>query len=116
MTRASWFIAAREPRGALGDLQVALGANPTDAAILSLMAAAYELEGAEAMTADSLAKAVEFSGGGAAETERYVRFLRERGRDAVADALMQRPEPVKPPVRASAPLDGSARCPAPDAP
>ena len=118
LAQAGWFIETGKAGPALEALRVALGQNPRSPAILTLMGAAYQLEGSDAMAADSLARAVEITGGGAAETEAYARFLRARGRDAVADALVSQvaeaePAPAPAPAPARAPADTSNRCPAP---
>ncbi len=87
--RAASHIEAGQPRDALIDLRVAQGHSPRDPEVLTLMAAAYQLDGSNALAGDSLARAVEMADGGAAETELYARFLREQGRNEVADVLFK---------------------------
>lgn len=86
--RASFFIAADNPRDAILALRMALDQSARDPAIVTLMAAAHERDGSTELAAESLALAVEFSGSGVAESLRYVQFLMQSGRTEVSDTVL----------------------------
>lgn len=86
--RATWAIADDRPGEAIIDLRSAQSQAPRDAAILTLMAAAYERDGSTDLVGEQLAKAVEVSNGGAQESLRYARFLRGQGRDQIAETVL----------------------------
>ncbi len=82
--RAAWSIEADQAPDAILDLRRALGQQPRDAEILTLMAHAHEREGSLALAGERLALAVDVSGSAPAETMRYATFLLRDGRTAAA--------------------------------
>ena len=94
--RAAWLIDEDRPGDAIVDLRAALGQAPRDAAILTLMAAAHERDGALDLAAERLALAVEVSGAGPEESLRYARLLIRQGRATVADTVLTEARRVSP--------------------
>ncbi len=86
--RATWLIDEDRPGDAIVDLRAALGQAPRDAAILTLMAAAHERDGALDLAGERLALAVEVSGSAPAESLRYAQFLLRDGRTQAADTVL----------------------------
>ena len=94
--RAAWLIDEDKPGDAIVDLRAALGQAPRDAAILTLMAAAHERDGALDLAGERLALAVEVSGSAPAESLRYAQFLLRDGRTQAADAVLTEARRVNP--------------------
>ncbi len=95
--RARWRIEADRTEEALLDLRAALTEAPRDAEVMTIMAMAHEREGATEQVGERLARAVEASNGGLAESLRYARFLLREERvgqaeSVVLDALRRAPE------------------------
>lgn len=86
--RAGWFIAEDKPGDAIVDLRAALDQNPRDAAILTLMASAYERDGNLDLAGEQLSRAVEVSGAAADESLRYAQFLLRQGRLQPAETVL----------------------------
>lgn len=82
--RAAWSIEEDRAGDAILDLRRALGQQPRDAEILTLMAQAHEREGSLALAGERLALAVDVSGSAPAEAIRYASFLLREGRTAAA--------------------------------
>ena len=94
--RARWRIEADRTEEALLDLRAALTEAPRDAEVMTIMAMAHEREGATEQVGERLARAVEASNGGLAESLRYARFLLREDRlgqaeSTVLDALRRAP-------------------------
>ena len=94
--RAAWLIDEDRPGDAIVDLRAALGQAPRDAAILTLMAAAHERDGALDLAGERLALAVEVSGSGPEESLRYAGLLIRQGRATVADTVLTEARRVNP--------------------
>ena len=94
--RAAWSIDEDRPGDAIVDLRAALDQAPRDAAILTLMAAAHERDGALDLAGERLALAVEVSGSGPEESLRYAGFLIRQGRATVADTVLTEARRVSP--------------------
>ena len=95
--RARWRIDADRTEEALLDLRAALTEAPRDPEIMTIMAMAHEREGATEQVGERLARAVEASNNGRAESLRYARFLMREDRigqaeSIVLDALRRAPE------------------------
>jgi predicted Zn-dependent protease len=86
--RASWSIEDDRASDAIIDLRTALGQEPRDAEILTLMARAHEREGSLGLAGERLAAAVNVSGAAAAESLRYANFLQRNGRAAAAQSIL----------------------------
>ena len=86
--RAGWAIDDDRAGDAIVDLRTALGQEPRDAEILTLMARAHEREGSLALAGERLALAVDVSGAGAEESLRYAAFLQREGRPAAARTVL----------------------------
>ena len=94
--RGGWFIADDKPGDAIVDLRAALDQSPRDAAILTLMAGAYERDGSLDLAGEQLARAVEVSGAAADESLRYAQFLLRQGRPQVAETVLVNARQVSP--------------------
>ncbi|WP_083225664.1 tetratricopeptide repeat protein [Neptunicoccus sediminis] len=86
--RAAWAIDDDRAAEAIVDLRTALGQEPRDAEILTLMAQAHEREGALALAGERLALAVDVSGAGPEESLRYAAFLLRNGRTPAARSIL----------------------------
>nr|WP_325249956.1 tetratricopeptide repeat protein [Amylibacter sp.] len=86
--RATWAIDDDRSPEAIVDLRTALGQQPRDAEILTLMAQAHEREGAQALAGERLALAVDVSGAGPEESLRYAAFLLRSGRTPAARSIL----------------------------
>ena len=86
--RATAAIRADRPEAAIRDLRSALGQEPRDASLLTLMAQAHERNGARELAGDMLARAVEVSNRAPAESLRYARFLQRAGRPSAAEGVL----------------------------
>ncbi|WP_164738140.1 tetratricopeptide repeat protein [Frigidibacter oleivorans] len=86
--RAGLLIGEDDPGAAIVDLRTALGQEPNDPEILTLMAAAHERDGSPELAGERLALAVDLSGGAPAESLRYAQFLLRDGRRAAAEAVL----------------------------
>ncbi|MDX8349217.1 tetratricopeptide repeat protein [Cognatiyoonia sp. IB215446] len=82
--RAGWAIADDRADQAILDLRMALGQQPRDAEILTLMADAHEREGSLALAGERLALAFDISGAAPDTALRYASFLMREGRSAAA--------------------------------
>ena len=95
--RARLALDADRPEAAVQDLRAALAQAPGDAGALTLMALAYERQGARELAGEQLARAVEASDRAPAESLRYAAFLMQEDRAGpaeavVVDALRRAPE------------------------
>lgn len=86
--RAERRIAADQPEAAITDLRAALNQEPRDSETLTLMAMAYERQGARELAGERLALAVEVSDAAPAESIRYARFLMQDDRIGPAEAVV----------------------------
>lgn len=86
--RAAWRIQADDPGAAIVDLRKAQDQAPRDASIMTLLAEAHERDGAKDLAGEQLAKAVDASNRGVAESLRYATFLQRDGRTAAAMAVL----------------------------
>jgi predicted Zn-dependent protease len=86
--RARAAIDADRAQDAITDLRLALGAAPRDAEILTIMALAYERDGARELMGERLALAAEVSGAAPAESLRYASFLMQEDRPGPAEAAV----------------------------
>lgn len=82
--RAGWAIEEDRADQAILDLRRALGQQPRDADILTLMARAHEREGSLALAGERLALAFDISGAAPDAAIRYANFLLRDGRDVAA--------------------------------
>ncbi|MEL6681420.1 MAG: tetratricopeptide repeat protein [Pseudomonadota bacterium] len=82
--RATWAIADDRADEAILDLRQALGQQPRDAEILTLMADAHEREGSLALAGERLALAFDISGAAPDAAIRYANFLLRDGRSVAA--------------------------------
>ncbi|MFV0491066.1 MAG: tetratricopeptide repeat protein [Pseudorhodobacter sp.] len=94
--RAGWAIDDDRPSAAIFDLRTAQGQAPLDVQVMTLLARAFERDGSLDLAGEQLAKAVEASRGAAEESLRYARFLRQRGREAVAETVLNDARRVSP--------------------
>jgi tetratricopeptide (TPR) repeat protein len=86
--RAAQAIRRDRPEAAILDLRTALGQEPRDAGLLTLMAQAHERNGARELAGEMLSRAVEVSNRAPAESLRYARFLQRAGRMAAAEGIL----------------------------
>ena len=86
--RATWAIEDDRTSDAIIDLRTALGQEPRDAEILTLMAQAHDRDGATALVGERLAQAVTVSGAAVDESLRYAAFLQDEGRTAAAKTVL----------------------------
>ncbi|WP_179378118.1 tetratricopeptide repeat protein [Jannaschia marina] len=82
--RAIWAIDEEAPKLAIVDLRSALAQQPRDTELMTLLAAAHDLDGTRGLALEQLAIAAEVSGHAAREAERYADALLAEGRDGVA--------------------------------
>lgn len=94
--RAAWLIDEDKPGEAIVDLRTALGQNPRDPVILTLMAQAHERDGSPELAGERLAAAVEVSGSAPEESLRYAEFLSKSGRAGAALAVLVEARRVNP--------------------
>lgn len=94
--RAAWLVEDDKPGDAIVALRTALDQSPRDPEILTLMAAAHERDGSMDLAGERLAKAVEVSGGRAAESLRYAQFLINQGRRSAALTVLIEARKVNP--------------------
>ena len=95
--RAKLALDADRPEAAVQDMRTALAQAPADAEALTVMALAYERQGARELAGEQLARAVEASDRAPAESLRYAGFLMQDARTGpaeavVVDALRRAPE------------------------
>ncbi|WP_406871238.1 hypothetical protein ABEB22_21170 (plasmid) [Thioclava sp. 'Guangxiensis'] len=95
--RSTWLIAEDRTEEAVVALRGALADAPQDAQILTLLAQAYQREGRNSLMADMLARAVETSNQGEAESLQYARYLMGQQQTGPAetilvDALRRKPD------------------------
>lgn len=86
--RARWAIDDDRGSDAIIDLRRALGQEPRDAEILTLMADAHQREGSLALAGERLALAVDITGSAPEEALRYASFLQQQGRDVAARSVL----------------------------
>jgi tetratricopeptide (TPR) repeat protein len=86
--RAAWLIAEDRADQAILDLRTALGQQPRDAEVLTLMAQAHEREGNRALAGERLALAADITNGAPNEAVRYANFLLTDGRAAAARSVL----------------------------
>jgi Flp pilus assembly protein TadD len=85
--RAAWLIAEDRADQAILDLRTALGQQPRDAEVLTLMAQAHEREGNRALAGERLALAADIANSSPTEAIRYANFLLTDGRAAARSVL-----------------------------
>ena len=95
--RAKLALDADRPEQAVQDMRTALAQAPRDAEALTVMALAYERQGARELAGEQLARAVEAADRAPAESIRYARYLMQDDRTGpaegvVVDALRRAPE------------------------
>jgi cellulose synthase operon protein C len=98
--RAMDHIEADRVEQALLDLRTAITEAPRDPEVMTIMAMAHEREGARELAGERLARAVEASNFGIAESLRYARFQIGEGRlgpaeSTMLDALRRAPQNVE---------------------
>lgn len=86
--RAGWAIEDDRGSDAIIDLRRALGQEPRDPEILTLMAEAHDREGSMALAGERLALAVDITGSAPEESLRYAGFLQRQGRDVAARSVL----------------------------
>jgi tetratricopeptide (TPR) repeat protein len=86
--RAGWAIEDDRGSAAILDLRRALGQEPRDPEILTLMAEAHDREGSMALAGERLALAVDITGSAPDESLRYASFLQRQGRDVAARSVL----------------------------
>lgn len=94
--RAIWAISQDRTGDAILDLRNAQGQAPRDPQIMTLLASAFERDGSADLAGEQLAKAVEASGSAAEESLRYAAFLREQGRNQIAESILTDARRVSP--------------------
>lgn len=94
--KGGWAIDDDQPGEAIMNLRAAQSQAPRDVQVMTLLARAFERDGSLDLAGEQLAKAVEASGGGAEEALRYARFLRQRGREVVAETVLTEARRVSP--------------------
>ena len=86
--RAKLALDADRPEAAVQDMRTALAQAPRDAEALTVMALAYERQGARELAGEQLARAVEASDRAPAESLRYAAFLMQDDRTGPAEAVL----------------------------
>lgn len=86
--RARFQLDADQPEAAIADLRAALREAPRDPAIMTLMAAAHEREGAHELAIERLALATELSSHAPSEALRHAGALAARGRTGPAETVL----------------------------
>ncbi|WP_066010288.1 tetratricopeptide repeat protein [Thioclava sp. SK-1] len=86
--KAAWLITDDQTEEAVLTLRAALANDPTDAQAMTLMAQAYQREGRTQLMADMLARAVEASNQGAAESLQYVGYLSSQSQFRSAETIL----------------------------
>lgn len=86
--KAGWLILDDSVGEALTLLREALDQNPRDAAIMTLMAQAYERDGNRDLMREMLASAVEASGRAPDESLRYAKYLAIEGKLLPAESVL----------------------------
>ena len=86
--RAKLALDADRPEAAVQDMRTALAQAPHDAEALTVMALAYERQGARELAGEQLARAVEASDRAPAESLRYAGFLMQDDRTGPAEAVL----------------------------
>ena len=86
--RAKLALDADRPEAAVQDMRTALAQAPGDAEALTVMALAYERQGARELAGEQLARAVEASDRAPAELLRYAGFLMQDDRTGPAEAVL----------------------------
>ncbi|MGY6694820.1 MAG: tetratricopeptide repeat protein [Roseinatronobacter sp.] len=86
--RATWSLQDGELLQAQSDLRSAQAQDPNNPLIMTFLAAAFARDGSIDLAGEQLARAVQASNNRAAETLRYVAFLREQGRTSAIEPLL----------------------------
>ncbi|HQY43014.1 MAG TPA: tetratricopeptide repeat protein [Paracoccaceae bacterium] len=86
--KATWLILGDEAPDAVTLLRDAIDQNPRDAALMTLMAQAYEREGNRDLMRDMLAQAVQASGRAPEESLRYAQLLAAEDKLLLAEGAL----------------------------
>ncbi|MDI3338668.1 tetratricopeptide repeat protein [Defluviimonas aestuarii] len=86
--KAGWLILDDAVGDAIAILRKAVDENPRDAAILTLMAQAYERDGNRDLVRESLSRAVEVANRAPDESLRYAQFLANEGKLLPAEGVL----------------------------
>ncbi len=86
--KAGWLILDDAVGEAIAILRKAVDENPRDAAVLTLMAQAYERDGNRELVRESLSRAVEVANRGPDESLRYAQFLANEGKLLPAESIL----------------------------
>ena len=86
--KATWLILDDQVNDAVSLLRVAIDQNPRDAALMTLLAQAYERDGNRDLMRDMLSAAVEASGRAPADSLRYAQLLASEGKLVPAEGVL----------------------------
>ncbi len=86
--KATWLILGDEASDAVTILRDAIDQNPRDAALMTLMAQAYEREGNRDLMRDMLSQAVQASGRAPQESLRYAQLLASENKLLPAEGVL----------------------------
>ncbi|MER5173855.1 tetratricopeptide repeat protein [Thioclava kandeliae] len=86
--KAGWLIKEDMPDEAIRILRDALAGAPNDPELLTILAGAYQRQGQPALMADMLARAVDASNQGAAESTRYATYLMQQQEYNSAETIL----------------------------
>lgn len=86
--QAGWLILDDSVGEAIAILRRAIDQNPRDAAILTLMAQAYERDGNRDLVRESLSRAVDVANRAPEESLRYAQFLANEGKLLPAESVL----------------------------
>ena len=86
--KAAWLIQDDETQDAILLLREAMGNAPNDAALMTLMAQAYEREGNRELMAEMLSLAVDASNNAPTETLRYAQYLVSNDQSRTAESII----------------------------
>ena len=86
--RAKLALDGDRPEAAVQDMRTALSQAPDDPEALTIMALAYERQGARELAGEQLSRAVEASDRGPAESLRFAGFLMQDDRTGPAEAVV----------------------------
>lgn len=88
LVRAGWALMDGHVRAAITDLRTAQGQAPRNPQVMNMLATAFEREGNLELAGEQLANALSASGRAPQEALRYTRFLRQQGRSAAAERVL----------------------------
>lgn len=88
LARAGWAIQDGRIRAAIVDLRAAQSQAPRNPRVMNMLALAFERDGNIELATEQLAMALDASGRAAPEAIRYIRFLRDQGRNAAAERVL----------------------------